>query len=65
MRHFNVKNGEHIGILKLTKKQAKPKNSPIGDHLLFGTHPTSYDDLCILTVRKKCFRSVHPPPPFC
>ena len=44
-KHLNVRIGEHIGISSLTKKQVKPKNSSVGDHLLFRDHSPSYDDL--------------------
>ena len=30
-----VRLGEHIGILPFMKKQIKPKNSPVANHLLF------------------------------
>ena len=41
VRYVNVRIGKHIGISPLTKKQVKPKNSSIADHLLFSTiqHP--------------------------
>ena len=35
IKHFHVKNGEHIGISPLTRKQGKPKNSSLADNLLF------------------------------
>ena len=41
VRHLNVRIGEHIGILPLTKKQVKPKNSSVADHLLFCKHSAS------------------------
>ena len=40
--------GEHIGISTLTKKQVKPKNSYISDHLLLINHSASYNDFSIL-----------------
>ena len=43
-RYLNAKTGEH-GISPLIKKQAEPKNCPVGNHLQFGTHSTSYDIL--------------------
>ena len=33
-RYLNVRIGEHIGISPLTKKEVKPRNSSVGDHLL-------------------------------
>ena len=41
--HLNVRIGEHIGILPLTKKQFKPKNISVTDHLLFWKRSPSYD----------------------
>ena len=35
VRHLNVKIGEHTCMLALTKKQVKPKNSCVANHLLF------------------------------
>ena len=55
MRHLNVKIGEHVGISPLTRKQVKPKNSSLADHLLFCIHSTSYDDFSILTRENKKF----------
>ena len=55
MRHMNVRIGEHIGISSLTRKQVKPKNSSVADHLLFCNHSASYDDFSILTRENKKF----------
>ena len=55
MRHLNVRIGEHIGISPLTKKQVKPKNSFVADHLLLCNHSASYDDFSILTRENKKF----------
>ena len=55
MRHLNVRIGEHIGISPLTRKQVKPKNSSVADHLLFCNHSASYDDFSILTPENKSF----------
>ena len=55
MRHFNVKIGERIGISPLTRKQVKPKNSSVADHLLFCNHSASYGDFSILTHKNKKF----------
>ena len=38
VRHWNVRIGEHIGMSPLTKKQIKPNNSSILDHLLLCNH---------------------------
>ena len=45
MRHLNFRIGEHIGISPLTRKQVKPKNSSVADHLLLCNHSASYDEL--------------------
>ena len=34
VRYLNVRIGEYIGISPLTKKQAKPKNRSVANHLL-------------------------------
>ena len=54
MRHLNVRIGEEIGILPLSKKQVKPKNGSVADHLLLCNH-SSYDDFSILTRENKKF----------
>ena len=57
VRQFNVRIGEHIGILPLTtKKQDKPQNSSVADHLLFCNHSAYYDDISILTGGNKRFQ---------
>ena len=53
MRHLNVRIGEHIGISPLTRKQVKPKNSSVADHLLLCNHSASYHDFSILTRENK------------
>ena len=55
VRHLNVKIGEHICISPLTKKQVKPKNSSVADHVLFCNLSASYDNLSILAVENKTF----------
>ena len=55
MRHLNVRIGENIGISLLTRKQVKPKNSSVADHLLLCNHSASYDDFSILTRENKKF----------
>ena len=55
MRHLNVRIGEHICISPLTRKQVKPKNSSVGDHLLLCNHSASYDDFSILKRENKKF----------
>ena len=47
--------GEHIGISPLTKKQVKPKNSFIDDHLLFCNQSSYHDNFSIQTSEKKSF----------
>ena len=55
MRHLNVRTGEHIGISPLTKKQVKPQNSSVADHLLLYNYSTSYDEFNTLTRDNKRF----------
>ena len=55
MRHLNVRIGEHIRISPLTRKQVKPKNSSVADHLQLCNHSASYDDFSILTRENKKF----------
>ena len=55
MRHLNVRIGEHIGILSLIRKQVKPKNSSVANHLLLCNHSASYDDFSILMRQNKTF----------
>ena len=55
MRHLNIKIAEHIGISSLIRKQFKPKNSSVADHLLLCNHSESYDDCSILTPENKKF----------
>ena len=52
MRYFNLRIGEHIGILPPTRKQVKPKNSSVADQLLLYDH---YDGFSILTRENKKF----------
>ena len=44
LEHLNVRIGEHNGISQLTKKQVKPKNNIISDHLLFCKYSATNDD---------------------
>ena len=53
MWHLNVRIGKHIGILSLIRKQVKPKNSSVANHLLLCNHSASYDDFSILTSENK------------
>ena len=53
--HLNVRNGEHIRISPLTRKQVKPKNISVADHLLLCNHSASYDDFSVLTRENKKF----------
>ena len=55
MRHLNVRIGKHIGISPLTRKQVKPNNSSVANHLLLCNHSTSDDDFSILTRENKKF----------
>ena len=54
VRQLNVRISEHVGISSLTtKKQVKPQNSSVVDHLLFSNHSASYDNFTILTRKEK------------
>ena len=55
MRHLNIRIGEYIGISPFTRKQVKPKNSSVADHLLFSNHSAFYGDFSILTRENKKF----------
>ena len=55
VRHLNVRIGEDTGISPLTKKQFKPKNSYVAEHLLLWNYSASYDDFSILTRGNKKF----------
>ena len=55
MRHLNVRIVEHIGISPLTRKQVKPKNSSVADHLLPCNHSESYDGFSIQTRENEKF----------
>ena len=49
VRHRNVRIGEHIRILPLTKKKVKPKGSAASDHLLLCNHSPSLGNFSVLT----------------
>ena len=53
VRHLNVTIGEHIGTLPLPKKQVKPENWSVADHLPFRNHSASYDNFRNLTRENK------------
>ena len=57
VRHLNVRTGEHIAKSQLSpiKKQVKPKNSSIADHVLFCNNSVSYSIFNILTRENKKF----------
>ena len=55
LRHLNARIGKNVGISLLTKKQVKPKNSFVADHLLFCNHSVSYDYFRTLTRENKAF----------
>ena len=42
-----------MGLSRLTKKQISPKDSSVGDHLLYWNHSASYNDINILTCDSK------------
>ena len=52
MRHLNFRIGEHIGTSPLIRKQVKPNNSSVADHLLICNHSAFYDNLSILMHEK-------------
>ena len=52
VRHLNEGNGEYV-ISPLTKKQVKPKNSSVANHILFCNHSASYGAFSILTCKNK------------
>ena len=58
VRHLNVKIGEHIGALPLPKKQVKPENRSVADHLPFCNHSATYDDFRHLTRGTKSFTRI-------
>ena len=61
MKHLNVRISEHIGISPLTRKQVKPKNSFVSNHLAFcirsfsfaSNHSASYEDFSVLARENK------------
>ena len=53
VRHLNVTIGEHIGTLPLPKKQVKPENWSVANHLPFRNHSASYDNFRNLTRENK------------
>ena len=55
VRHLNVKIDGDIDTLSLPKKQVKPENSSVADHLPFRNHSASYDDFRNLTRENKKF----------
>ena len=55
VRHLKVTIGEHIGALPLPKKQVKPENRSVADHLPLCNHSASYNDFRNLTRGTKCF----------
>ena len=55
MRHLNVRIGEHIVMSPLTRKQVKPENSSVADHLLLCNHSVTYDAYSIPMRENKKF----------
>ena len=53
VRHLNARIGNRIGVSSLTKKQVKPKNNFVADHLLFCNHSASFDDFSSITRENK------------
>ena len=48
-RHLNVRIGEHIGILPLTKKKVKPKGGTVSGHFLLCNHSSCFENFSVLT----------------
>ena len=55
VRHLDVRIGDYIGISSLTKKKVKPKGSAVSDHLLLCNHPSSFENLSVLTKENRKF----------
>ena len=55
VRHLNVRTGEHKSTPLRNKKQVRPKNSSVGEHLLTCNHLASYGDFSILVRENKKF----------
>ena len=53
VRHLNAGIGNRIGVSPLTKKQVKPKNNFVADHLLFCNYSASFDDFSSITRENK------------
>ena len=49
IRYLNVRDGEHIGISPLTKKNVKPKGVAVSDHLLLCNHSSSFEKFSVVT----------------
>ena len=50
---LNVRISDHVGILPLTGKPMKPKNSSTAEYLLFFNHLAPYDNFIFLTCEDK------------
>ena len=48
VRHLNLRIGEHIAILPLTKRQLMPKGSAVSDHLLLCNYSPSFERCSVL-----------------
>ena len=57
VRHLNVRSGEHIRILLLTKKKVKPKGGAVSDHLFLCNNSTSFESFSVLVKEKRKFVS--------
>ena len=54
VRNLDLRIGEHVALSPFIKKQVKPKNCSIDNHLLFCNHVASFDGFSILMrVNKK------------
>ena len=58
---MNVRKDEHFGLSPLIKKQVKPKNCSVTDHLLFCNYSVSYDNYSILKCENVFIRTEKEP----
>ena len=55
MRHLNVRIGDHIRILPLTKNNVTPKGKAACYHLLICDHLPSFDSFSVLSTKSRKF----------
>ena len=57
--HSNITVAEYIGVSPHMNKNVKPKNSSLGDNLLFCNHLTTFDDCSnLISENKKVFTRI-------